>query len=145
MDPASAFSLACGVLQVIQIACQLTAGAYKLYHNGSLDGNKKIEEQTSKLQGLQSLVKASGQGSTSDHVTSKEDRELVEIAQKCDGAAAKLLAELSKLKMGSSQSIVKAFGKSVKGKYRLGVIEGLQKEMKTYQAILDTRILVDLK
>ena len=58
MDPASAFSLACGVIQLIDIACKVGVGAKELYQKGSTMQNKEVEGRVAELRGLQNLVKS---------------------------------------------------------------------------------------
>lgn len=146
MDPASAFSLACGVVQLVDIACKVGMGAKDLYQNGSIARNQEVEEQVSKLRGLQNLVKSKRVlPQFQDTTELREDRELVEIAGKCEDIAEKLLAELERLKMPVPHNALKAFSKSIKARFRLRTIEHLQAEMEKYQSILGTRTLINIR
>lgn len=146
MDPASAFSLACGVIQLVDLACKVGIGAKELYQKGSIVRNQELEEQVSTLRGLQNLVNLKRVLPQPRNITeTQEDRQLVEIAGKCDEVAEKLLTELETLKMPVSRNALKALGKSFKARLRLHTIEDLQAEMGKYKNILDTRILINIR
>jgi hypothetical protein len=43
MDPISAFSLACNIIQVVDFGFKLAAGCRQIYASGSLESNDHIE------------------------------------------------------------------------------------------------------
>ena len=145
MDPASAFSLACGVIQLAELGYKLAVSAKEIYHGGASEHNRQLEEQALQLGQLRGLVNARRPSQSLSGADRQENQELVDIARKCDYAAEELLVELDALKIPASRNLVKAFGKSLKARYKMSTIKDLQEEMAKYQKILDTRILIIIK
>lgn len=52
MDPLTAFSLACGVIQVVDFSTKLLSKSREIYKNGSLVENKEIESMAKNLTNL---------------------------------------------------------------------------------------------
>lgn len=52
MDPLTAFSLACGVIQVVDFSMKLLSKSREIYKSGSLAENKEIESMAKHLTNL---------------------------------------------------------------------------------------------
>ena len=142
MDPLSAFSLACGVLQVVDLSCKLISTTKSLYQKGSLEENDDLETQISHLGGLRSALnskRALNCASNQDH------QELLKMAGECDATVLQLLGELNNLKVSSSHRMLNSFDKSFAMRRRKGPIERLQNRLDSFRKDLDTRILVSLR
>lgn len=99
MDPLSAFSLACGVLQVVDFSCKLISATKSLYQKGSLEENDDLETQISHLSALRSALNSK----RALNYTSYQDyQELLKLAAECDAIAQELLGELDNLEVSNS-------------------------------------------
>ena len=58
MDPLTAFSLACGVIQVVDFSIKVTSKCRELYKYGALESNKEIESMSEYLTDIRSSVPA---------------------------------------------------------------------------------------
>jgi hypothetical protein len=58
MDPISAFSLAAGIIQVVDFATRLLSTANELYHDGSTVRNSDITSVADDLSSLNDKIKA---------------------------------------------------------------------------------------
>ncbi|KAF7510814.1 hypothetical protein GJ744_005914 [Endocarpon pusillum] len=151
MDPATAFGIAAGVLQVVQLSVKALQTCRKLYKDGSLAENEGTREVTQALGKYYYLLlntvgvlKASiGQTSTSA-LQDAATKDVMEISEKCSETAAELLKELSKLQLDSKSDLRRVIRKTFQAMHRKSFIEKVQKELTEYQRILDTCILVKL-
>jgi hypothetical protein len=90
------------------------------------------------------VLKASiGQTSTST-LQDAATKDVMEISEKCSETATELQKELSKLQLDSKSDLRRVIRKTFQAMRRKSFIEKVQKELKEYQRILDTRILVKL-
>ena len=82
MDPLTAFSLACGVIQVIDFSTELAKRCRQLYKDGTLSQNKEAEEMARHLTQLR----------TSLNLPNHPDQdELLNLSEKCSATAEDLL------------------------------------------------------
>lgn len=142
MDPVSAFSLACGIVQVVDFSLKISSSCRKLYKEGTLSENNVIEGWAENLTelcaGLNRLVTEEDDVDTPP----ANEQELLRLAKKCSSTARDLINELKGLKVGGPHKKREAFKKSFRAFRRKDVIEEIQKRLDSYQKILDTRILV---
>ena len=145
MDPVTAFSLACGIIQVIDFSARVISKCQEIYKTGSLSENDDLESTAGHLTTLQADLappaSANGAGAPTPG-----DRELLELSSKCTGIAANLIQELQSIKAqivpATSWKAISLAFKSLKKK---SVIGRMQKQLDQYRTILDTTILADLR
>jgi hypothetical protein len=85
MDPVSAFSLACGVIQVVDFSTRVIASFRELYKNGSLAGNEEIEDMALRLEFLRTNLELPT--SISDQNLRIDDKNLLQLADDCSEIA----------------------------------------------------------
>ena len=56
MDPLTAFSLACGVIQVVDFSTKLVSRCREIYKNGLSSENSELEDLAVYLKGLRSTL-----------------------------------------------------------------------------------------
>ncbi len=142
MDPLSAFSLACGVLQFVDYGCKLISTTKNFYQKGSLEGNDDLERQISHLSALRSALNSNRALNCAGY---QDYQELLTLAGECDATAQELLEVLDNLKVSGSHRIWKSLDKSFAMRRRKGTIERLNNKMDSFRKALDTRILVSLR
>lgn len=77
---------------------------------------------------------------------SKEEAQLVEIAEDCERVASQLLLELSKVRVHGSQkpSFLWAALKSLKAMWRKKTVDSLRERLEAHERTLETSLLYNL-
>ena len=146
MDPVTAFSIACGVIQIVDFSTKVVSKCREVYKHGTTSEHAELRAMAEHLISLQTnnpnvpQATASGQSSFSAN-----DKELVAIAQQCSTIAGTLIEELKSLEVNASQSYRQAIKLTVKGIRKKSKIDGLQKQLDKYRQVMDTRLLKDLR
>jgi len=142
MDPLTAFSLACGVIQAIDFSTKVLSQCREIYKNGSLSENESIESMAEHL----TTLGADLQPNTSSTGTQTAgDKDLIQLSIKCSEMAKELVAELQSIKAGSTSSKWKAVSATLRNLKKKSTIEGMQRQLDGYRNILDTKVLADLR
>ena len=143
MDPVSAFSVACGVIQVVDFSTKVVSKTRELYKNGSLSCNEEIENMATRLESLRSDLELPF--CTTDQSLLADENDLLGLADKCSDAAKALIKIVRALKLDRSHSKRQALRKSFKALWKRGDIDEIQERLDRYQRVLDTRILIHLR
>ena len=142
MDPLTAFSLACGVIQVIDFSTKVLFQCREIYKNGSLAENESIEAMAEHLTTLRADLQPS---TTAIGTQTAGDTELLLLSDRCSEMAKELVVAVGGLKVGSSASKWKAGRVVFRGLRKKGTIEGLQRDLDGCRRVLDTKVLADLR
>ncbi|KAL8916061.1 MAG: hypothetical protein Q9208_008715 [Pyrenodesmia sp. 3 TL-2023] len=128
MDPVTAFSLAAGILQVVDVSSRALAHCRELCRDGSLAEHRDTIEVTDALVATP---------------RTQDDIEIVTLSSKCTKVAEDLLAELRKL--GLEQSGLRhAITKTVRVMRRKAFLAEKQGLLEKYRRVLETRIFIRL-
>jgi len=136
VDPLTAFSLACGIIQVVDFSTKAVKKCRELYKDGSLSENEDVEEMATHLTGLRTRLILPSQ--------SNED-ELLDLGEKCSDTAQALIVELQTLKVNGPYKKRQVIRKSIKALWKKGAIDESQKRLDDYRKLLDSRVLIDLR
>ncbi|UNI23438.1 hypothetical protein JDV02_009255 [Purpureocillium takamizusanense] len=142
MEALVAFGLACNVMQVINFAHEAVKVGKTIYETGSLDPDLAATtgSLTNSFEDLKTALEKAPKP------LSKDDRELLDIAQTSLDTATALKAELDKiaelLPEGKAAAAFRAWLRAALGGKRR--VEKLDKFMRSHQAVLETRLLVRL-
>ena len=147
MDPISAFSLACNVIQVVDFSIKVASTCRELYKNGTVAEHQETEMMSEHLTGLRSSLLSSSVFSTScaSQQMNEDENKLREVATSCSETAVELVARLQSLKVEGPHKRRQAVTKIVKAFRESRKIESIQAKLKQYQEVLNTRILVSLR
>ena len=96
MDPATAFSVVCGVIQVVHFSASFLSKAKELCKNGCIAENTDLKYMGERLVRLQSELLV-GPQSSSTAFSQPEQQELSDLAGKCSQTALELYDEVQKL------------------------------------------------
>lgn len=144
MDPVTVFSLVCGIIQVVDFSTKVLSTSKELYDKGSLTEHENLGIMSARLINLRSdLLTKSQQSSTIPVQPGRQ--EIVELAGRCSQTALELHDELEKLKPSTSGKKREAFKKSLKTIWMKKSLERLEKDLDSYQKILNTKILANLQ
>ena len=145
LDPGSALSLACNIIQIVDFSLKAVSKFRELYDDGVSSENRELEDMAVHLKGLRAkLVTVDPTTRQSRHVYF-DDKELQALAEECCATADELTAELDTLKVSGPHKRRQAVRKLFRSIRRKSVVRGIQVKLDGYQKVLDTRILVDLR
>lgn len=147
MDPLSAFSLACGVIQVVDFSTKIVVKCREMYKDGALSENKEIESMAKHLTKLSTDLKLASAVPNPGPMPQLyyDNQDLLKLAQQCSGTATELIGELQKLSIQGPHRKRDVVRKAVKAVRKKSTIEDIQRRLEQYRRTLDTRILVNLR
>ncbi len=106
MDPLTAFSLVCGIVQLVDFSTEVVEKCRELCKDGTSSENKDLEEMATQLTGLYTNL---------DLTTQEDTEELLDLGSKCSQTAQELVTALQKLKVDGPQRKPQVFGKAIQG------------------------------
>lgn len=136
MDPFTAFSLVCGIIQVVDAGTKLAKKGLELYKDGVTCENTELEEMATCLTGLRTSLDLADRG---------DKDELWRFGVKCSDTAQELVAELENLKVHGPKTKRQSLGKTFMVLRKKTAIHDIQKRLDDYRELLDSLILVDLR
>ena len=146
MEPASAFAIACGVIQVVDFALKTTSEARKIIGESSIRSD--LEHASQELNGACNDLDRSLSAIDTTQMTNSAERELTKVCFNCRVAAMRLQQEVLKGAIESGVKGVrrtfKAISKSIKANWNARKLDELEKEFEAYRKALNTRVLVQL-
>ena len=138
MDPASAFALACNVVQAALWCYETGQAVYQIYKDGTTPANEHLDGLTQKLKlALGGLRNLQNIASPTD-----DDKQLKEIADTCYGIADDLHKKLTDLKMKSAGGRREKLQAAVRTLWGREGIKSLEKDLEDIQRLLHTAGLV---
>lgn len=141
MSGLEALGVACNVMQLISAALK-TASACRAIYNGDPTATSMLEEDVVSVREAAVLLSNQCQNA---NLQGPEEKELNDIARKCQDAAQKLLAEvqsINQLKKKGNLSI--ALYAAVKSHLRKSKMEDLEKQLQSYRKSMETHVIVRL-
>jgi hypothetical protein len=145
MDPVTAFSLACGVIQVVDFSLRLLSKSKEVHEKGSLVENDNLEYLTRHLSALELELQTPLNHNSHGRTQPQDEQDLKQLADKCSETAQTLLTELAKLKVSDpkrKRQMIKVTLRAILKRSTLKEIEG---RMNSYRDMLNTKILVELR
>lgn len=145
MDPLTVFSLACGVIQVVDFSTKTLMKCKEIYKEGSISGYQELEDLTKHLINARSKLNLPSANQSSGSIRKPDEQDLLELAKQCSTVAHQLLKNFHSLKIEGPHKKRQAIFKTVKFLWDKGEIQGLQKRLDAYRVALDTQILLNLR
>ena len=144
MDAIAAFSLACNVVQVVNLSMDVVSICRELYRGGSLSKYDHLEHMANHLIDLRTALDSpTAQGN--QNLGQCQDQVLLDLAEKCSTTAKELSGELQKLKINGPHNKRQVIRKSAKSLWKKNSIERIQTRLDEYQKILNSRILIGIR
>lgn len=137
MDPLSAFSVACGVAQMISFAMELVSAGNEIYNasDGVLIGNKATEDAARDLKDLtQELSKTQAQRLVGQTLEPDEWRLRI-ISDNCSSIASELAARLDKLKVQGKHRRWKSYRQALMSVWQKDDIDKVSARLETYHKV----------
>lgn len=146
MDPITAFSLACNVMQVIEFSQKSIRIFQEIRVEGSAIENQALKENSEYMeQAAADLQQSLKDVARSKHVQTPNEIRLRDIANKCTVTANKLQHELKKLERNRSSGMLSSMRTTLRTISKKSTIEEIRVTMARYQDILQTHILVHMR
>lgn len=147
MDPLTAFSLACGVIQVVDFSTKIVVKCREIYKNGASSDNEEVESMAKHLTELSNELDSANAVVKTGSMPQiyHDDQHLRKLAQQCSETAKELITQLQKLKIQGQPRKRDVFRKAVKVIWKKSAIEDIERRLEQYRRTLDTRILINLR
>ena len=143
MDPLTAFSLVCGVIQVVDFSTKTLLKCKELYQEGSLSEYQELEDLTNHLVDVRDKLKLTNVNQNAGILG--EDQSLLEVAGQCSKTADHLVEKFRSLKIEGRHQKRQAALKTVKLLWEKGELRDIQRRLDGYRNMLDTQILINLR
>ena len=147
MDPLTALSLGCNVIQVIDVSAKIVTRCKELYKDGASAKNKDIESMAKYLADVSTDLKLpeTSPSAGSAQQGCQEDEKILKLAQQCSETANDLICELQKLAIQGPYRKRDAVLKAVKQTWNKTIIENFENRLEQHRKTLETLILIDLR
>ena len=147
MDPLTALSLACNVIQVIDFSATIVTKCKELYKDGASAKTKDIESMAKYLANVSTDLKLPETSPSAESAQQgcQEDEKLLKLAQQCSETADELRCELQKLAIQGTHRKRDAVLKAVKETWNGTIIESIENRLEQHRKTLNTLILIDLR
>ena len=145
MDPLTAFSLACGIVQFVDFSSKLVSKGYELSISaeGALAENLDLETVTTDLSRLADRL------SQNEELTcfTEDQQELRDLASSCQTLADQLMDKLQKLKVDKAAKYRrwKSIRQALKTVWSKKDLDEMVAKLATFRSQLELRLLVSLK
>ncbi|KAL3419504.1 hypothetical protein PVAG01_09726 [Phlyctema vagabunda] len=134
MDPIAALSLAVNIVQVVVWGREATSFCLDVYKSGEINPEQKVI-----VDNIQKATESIQSSLASQSRVSGEDRYFLEVAQKCQNAAAKLLDKVGPVNLSRRKRAI------FKALFERRSVKALEEDFVFCQKALQTRILFDLR
>ena len=145
LDPMSALGLACNIIQVVDFSLKAVGKFRELYNDGASSENRELEDMAVRLKILRAKLVTVDPTTRQSRPVFFDDRELQALADECCKTADELTAELDTLKISGQHKRRQAVQKFFRSIRRKSVVDGIRRKLDSYQKVLDTRILANLR
>ena len=145
MDPVSGISLAASVVQLVSFGAHTIEMCKELYEQGHTRENDATYDAASRLARLTKDVKLSLGPHMPTRTLSREEQDLVGIAQRCTECATKLQDELRKLQTRPQASALQVAHKATHSIWKKKSLAKVKEELELYRSTLETSLLQRLR
>lgn len=139
MDPITGISLAASIVQLVHFGISSAKAFQEIYQHGSTTEYTSADVTAGLLASLTNSVQQSLHNTkTQGTVLSAEEKELIDLARKCEDCVNKLQDELRKLQVQPQVSHLKAVRKAARSIWKKNAIIKIQEELEGYRRVLET-------
>ena len=144
MDTPTAFSLACGVIQIVDFSIKTLAKCKQILKEGSFSEHEELKDLTRHLINVRAEIELP-EANQSARVLTTLDQSLLDVAGQCSRTADQLVQKLESLEIEGPRKRRQAISKTIKSLWEKGEIQGIQQRLDGYRNTLNTQILVSLR
>ena len=143
LEPLSAFSLACNVIQIVETGCKLLAAAadYRQAGDGALKEHRELREVSRTLNNLSTSLKSSFQSPVSSPLPAEETR-LLQANEECLRLSQDFIGLLDHLKVKDRHATFESLRMSIKARWYKDRMDAMQKAMSEARDNLNIAFLI---
>ena len=146
MDPITGVGLVASVIQLLTFSISAVKTCQEVYQKGSVSDYSNLDYTTGRLAGLTNSLQQSLQSSgTRSQAFTGNERDLVELARKCEDCAKILQKELDKLQIQPRASTLKAVRLAARAIWKKSTLDKINQQLHAYQSTLETSLLSRLR
>ena len=146
MDPVTGIGLVASVVQLVTFGISTVSTIREVYQRGSVSSYDDVDYTADHLSKLTSSLQRSLQSShTRSSALTRDEKNLIDLARKCEDCAHKLQHELRKLISQPRTSLGAATRITIRAMLKKSKIEDISKQLATYQSTLETSLLHSLR
>ena len=146
MDPVTGIGLAASVVQLVQFSINAAKTCQQIYQKGSTNELLHADFTTNQLTNLTSSLQQSlAKHDTQSSSLSREEKQLLDVAHKCEGSANELQHELRKLQTPPQASALAVARKAARSIWKKNSIVKIQEQLNGYRTVLETSLLCQLR
>ena len=145
MEPLTAFSLVCGVIQVVDFSTKTLLKCKEFYQEGSLSEYQELEDLTNHLVDVRDKLELTTGKQNAGVLGAAEDQSLLEVAGQCSKTAEHLVRKCRSLKIEEPRKKGQAVLKTFKLLWGKGELRDIQRRLDGHRNVLDTQILIVLR
>ena len=146
MDPITGIGLAASVIQLLTFSIDAVKTCRELYQKGAVSDYKNLDYTTNHLAGLTISLQQSLQSSSpGSRALTSEEKDLVELARKCEDCAKTLQKELDKVQTQPGASLLKSVRLTARAMRNKDTIVKINQQLQAYQSGLETSLLSRLR
>jgi len=138
---AAALELASVIVEFVGFSIEFTRVLHDVADRGTTRGNVAIGQSTQHLRSITVDLSKAIEATLGSSGPLKADTIEYELAIKCRATAERLLSVLGGLTLETNANRIEIFVTGAKAIWRKSDIEAIQKELRTYQEMLDTAVL----
>ncbi|KAL8828355.1 MAG: hypothetical protein Q9191_002638 [Dirinaria sp. TL-2023a] len=145
MDPSTAFSLACGIIQLVDFSLKAFKKCKEIHDYGALSEYEGVQDTIQHLVNLQADLSLQELAQTSASTQISSGKALLELAAQCSGTAQELADLLETLKVSGldkKRGVFKVFLRSLRIRPQ---IKAIQARLDGHRSAIDTQLLVSLR
>ena len=145
MDPITAVGFTAAVVQLVDVSLKVAQTVKDVRERGSSRDLADSDHIASHLSSLSDSVQTSLQLSSIHRSMSAEEKELLDIASRCNKCSQKLQEELANLKLKDGAKRTDQLKVVVKIVFRRSDITALQDKLEGFRRVLESRLLYRLR
>ena len=146
MDPITGVGLVASVIQLLTFSISAVKTCQEVYQKGSVSDYSNLDHTTGHLASLTDSLQRSLQSSgTRSRALTREEKDLVELARKCEDCAKRLQKELDKLQTQPRASTLKAARLAARAIWKKSTIDKINQQVQAYRSTLETSLLSSLR
>ncbi len=144
MEPLSAFSVACNVLQVLEVGAKVLSKAAD-YRNGLLTEHRNLGSVARSLNNLNADLQASLPKAQGNNVLTPAETRLIEANNECLRISNDFIQLLDRLKVRNKITVLEAFPASIESMWHRDKVAAMEKSVTQARDNLNVSFLVYMK
>ena len=144
LDPLTALSIACSVIQIVDFGCKLVSQTQEVYQAAN-GGTKDNVTESDIVNDIKTLYRELAKKDDDFQRSSDDDIALGKLVDACNREATSLLELLAGLEAPKGATKWVSFMKAIKIARKRGQVEGIETRLRKIQRQIDSRLQIMMK